>query len=142
MNQWQYVLLSILLLLCCFFLVRHWLRKRKQNRKRDFDRKLETVLQPKERVKTICPQKKGRCILTSRRLLWETAEGFTAVPLRSVKGVRGVTIEGKSTASIPKMVRMTVKTGEREHTITRTSGEFDAIAKALQARTARKKRKQ
>ncbi len=141
MNQWQYVLLSVLFLLCLFFLVRSWLRKRKQNRKRDFDRKLETVLQPKERVKLICPQKKGRCILTSKRLLWETGEGFTAVPLRTVKGIQGVTIEGKTTSSIPKMVRLTVKAGEKTHTVTRTSGEFEQLAKTLQARVRRKKRK-
>ncbi len=142
MNQWQYFLLIVLISVCLVFLIRSQIRKTKQNRKRDFDRKLETVLQPKEMVKIICPQKKGRCILTSRRLLWETPEGFAAVSLKDVKRVQGITIEGKNTGSIPKMVRMMVKTGEKEHSITRTSAEFEALAKTLQARDSRRRRKQ
>ena len=47
-------------------------RKAKDRRRRDFARKLETVLQPKETVTVICPQRSGRWILTNKRLLLDT----------------------------------------------------------------------
>ena len=49
--------------------VRSSLRARRERKQRDFTRTLETVLLPKETVKVICPQKKGRWILTNKRLL-------------------------------------------------------------------------
>ena len=92
----------------------------------------------------ICPQKKGRVILTSKRLLWETRDGFAAVVLKDIKKVQGNTKDKKTTSVISKMVSLTVK-GPEEYTIRNTGEEFEEIAKKLQDKikkqNARKKKK-
>ena len=68
--------------------VRSSLRARRERKQRDFTRTLETVLLPKETVKVICPQKKGRWILTNKRLLLEEMGGFHAIPLDKIKSIQ------------------------------------------------------
>ena len=64
--------------------IRSSLRKRRERKERDFTRTLETALLPRETVKVVCPQKKGRYILTNKRLLLEEKGGFTPFhPTRS-----------------------------------------------------------
>ncbi len=138
-GRWSYLLAVLILVWICVTIRSAW-QNRKLWKKRNSDRKLETVLQPGETVKHICPQKKGRCILTSKRLLWETGEGFTAVALKSVKRVQGITKEGKTTSSVPKMVRMTVK-AEDERTIFNTCEEFAPLARALQDKIRKQNQK-
>ena len=82
MTLWQKIAAAAVLLLILFLLIRSAVRKAKERKWRDAERKLETVLLPKETVKAVCPQKKGRWILTSKRLLFETKAGFTAVALK------------------------------------------------------------
>ena len=77
--------------------VRSSLRKRRDYKFRDAARKLELVLQPRETIKVICPQKKGRVILTSKRVLFDTKEGFDAVPIKTIKRVQGNNEKGKRT---------------------------------------------
>ena len=130
MTLWQKIAAAAVLLLILFLMIRSAVRKAKDRKWRTAERKLTTVLQPKETIKSICPQKKGRWILTSKRLLFETKEGFTAVNLKDVKSVRGNTKDGKTTSVPAKMVSLTVK-GPEEYLIRNTSEEFADLAKQL-----------
>ena len=130
MTLWQKIAAAAVLLLILFLMIRSAVRKAKDRKWRTAERKLTTVLQPKETIKAICPQKKGRWILTSKRLLFETKEGFTAVNLKDVKSVRGNTKDGKTTSVPAKMVSLTVK-GPEEYLLRNTSEEFADLAKQL-----------
>ena len=139
MTSWQEILAaSLLALLMLIFAVQSSVRKARDRKWRAAERKLETVLQPKETIKCICPQKKGRVILTSKRLLFETREGFTAVPIKTVKKVQGNNEKGNRTTSISKMVSLTVK-AEQEYTVKNSCEEFAEFAKQLIKKTTRKK---
>ena len=141
MNSWQEILAaSVLVLLALILWIRSAAAKSRDRKWRAAERKLTTVLQPKETIKVICPQKKGRVILTSKRLLWETGTGFNAIALKDIKKVQGNTKDKKTTTSIPKMVSLTVKAGE-DHIIYNTSEEFSDLAKKLKDRMKRKKKK-
>ena len=115
-------------------------RKRKERKQRDFTRKLELVLQPRETVKVVCPQKKGRCILTSQRVLFDTHDGFTAVPLKSIKKAQGTNEKGNRTTSPAKMVRLTIKAAQ-EYVVKNDCEEFAEFAKELLRKTAPQKPK-
>ena len=115
-------------------------RKRKERTQRDFTRTLELVLQPRETVKVVCPQKKGRCILTSQRVLFDTHDGFTAVPLKSIKKAQGTNEKGKRTTSPAKMVSLTIK-AEQEYVVKNDCEEFAEFAKELLRKTAPQKPK-
>ncbi len=139
MNHWQYLPFAMLAALVLLLSLRSAARKRRELKQRDFTRTIETLLLSRETIKVVCPQKKGRCILTSRRLLFETKEGFTAVPLTTIKKLRGNTKDGKTTTVLDKMVSLTVK-AEKEHTI--FPGEnFPELYKALKKKTEKKKPK-
>ena len=129
LEYWRYLLpvaLAIVLLLA----IRSAVRKSRDQKKRAFTRKLETVLQPRENIKLICPQKNGRVIMTSRRLLFETERGFQAVPFKTIKRVQAVNQDGKKTTSVDKMASLTLK-ADKEHTIANTAPEFAQLAKQL-----------
>ena len=115
-------------------------KRKRQSKATDFDRKLETVLQPRETVKLVCPSKGKRWILTSKRLLRETKTGFTAIPLTSIKRVQGSTKEGKTTTSIPKMVSLTVK-AEEDHIVYNSSEAFPDFAKQLRDKVKKQNEK-
>ena len=116
------------------------LRKRRESQFRDAARKLELVLQPRETIKTICPQKKGRVILTSKRVLFDTKDGFHAVPIKTIKRVQGNNEKGNRTTSVPKMVSLTIK-AEQDYEIKGGCPEFEEFAKQLIKKTAPKKTK-
>ena len=146
MTAWQEITAAALVLLILLvLLIRSSVRKARDRKWREAERKLETVLQPKETIKSVCPQKKGRVILTSKRLLFETREGFTAVALKDIKRVQGNTKDKKTTSSVAKMVSLTVR-GPEEYTIRNSSDEFSDLAKKLQDKirkqNQRKKKKQ
>ena len=122
---------AVLVLILLVLLVHSALRKAKDRRWRAAERKLTTVLQPRETIKGICPQKKGRVILTSKRLLFETKEGFTAVALKDIKKVRGTAKDNKTTTAVSKMVSLTVF-GPEEYTIRNTDEAFSGLARQLQ----------
>lgn len=130
MNHWQSLLVLTAAALILFCVLRGAVRKSREHQKRDFTRKLETVLQSRENIKVICPQKQGQVILTTRRVLFDTPKGFLAVPLKSIKRVQGFTAEEKKTTSVEKMARLLIK-AEKEHTISGTSEEFTQLAKQL-----------
>ena len=115
-------------------------RKRRERRARDFTRTLETALLPKETVKVICQQKKGRCILTNKRLLLEEKGGFHAVPLDKIKSIQGKNAAGNRTTSPANMVSLTVK-ADKDFTIQNTDDQFPELAKLLQAQQKKRKKK-
>ena len=115
-------------------------RKRRERRARDFTRTLETALLPKETVKVICQQKKGRWILTNKRLLLEEKGGFHAVPLDKIKSVQGKNAAGNRTTSPANMVGLTVK-ADKDYSISNTNDQFPELAKLLQAQQKKRKKK-
>ena len=119
--------------------VRSSLRKHRDYKFRDAARKLELVLQPRESIKVICPQKKGRVILTSKRVLFETKDGFNAVPIKTVKKVQGNNEKGNRTTVPAKMVSLTIK-AEQEYTIRNDCDEFAEFARQLIKKTTPKKK--
>jgi len=139
MPSWQELLtaaLAVMLVLA----IRSSVRRNRDRKMREKLRKLELVLQPRETIKVICPQKKGRTILTSKRILFETSQGFTAVPIKTIKKVQGNNEKGNRTTSIPKMVSITVK-AEQEYEIKNDCPEFEEFAKQLIKKTTKKKKK-
>ena len=138
MNHWHYVLAAALLLLLLLILRSRFLRRR--NRKhREFSRKLETVLQPKENVKAVCPNGKYHWIATDKRLLMENGEGFRAIPYGKLK-FSGEDAFGKKTTSAAKMAALTVK-ADRDYLLRGKGPEFTALAKELVSRTRKPKKK-
>ena len=115
-------------------------RKRRERRARDFTRTLETALLPKETVKVICQQKKGRWILTNKRLLLEEKGGFHAVPLDKIKSIQGKNAAGNRTTSPANMVSLTVK-ADKDYSISNTNDQFPELAKLLQAQQKKRKKK-
>ena len=109
-------LLFVAVLMILTAAIRSARRKRRDYQYRDAARKLELVLQPRETIKIICPQKKGRVILTSKRVLFETKEGFTAVPIKTVKKVQGNNEKGNRTTVPAKMVSLIIK-AEQEYEV-------------------------
>ena len=115
-------------------------RKRRERRAQDFTRTLETALLPKETVKVICQQKKGRWILTNKRLLLEEKGGFHAVPLDKIKSIQGKNAAGNRTTSPANMVSLTVK-ADKDYSISNTNDQFPELAKLLQAQQKKRKKK-
>ena len=132
MTAWQELTAAAaIILLLLVLLIRSAAAKAKDRKWRAAERKLTTVLQPKETIKAICPQRKGRWILTSKRLLFETKEGFRAVALKDIKKVRGNTKDKKTTTVPSKMVSLTVF-GPEEYTLRNCDEGFADLAKQLQ----------
>ena len=139
MQPWQEILAAaaaIMLILA----VRSSLRKRRDYKFRDATRKLELVLQPRETIKVICPQKKGRVVLTSKRILIETKDGFNAVLIKNIQKVQGSNERGNRTSLPTNMVRLTIK-ADREYEIRNSCPEFAEFAKQLIKKTEKKKTK-
>lgn len=127
-------------LLVLLLAIRSSLRKRRERKMRDFTRTLETALLPRETVKVICPQKKGRWILTSKRLLLEEKGGFHAVPLEKIKSVQGQNAAGNRTTAPANMVSLTVKT-DKDYTLLNTGDQFTELVKQLQISVKKQKAK-
>lgn len=127
-------------LLVLLLAIRSSLRKRRERKMRDFTRTLETALLPRETVKVVCPQKKGRWILTSKRLLLEEKGGFHAVPLEKIKSVQGQNAAGNRTTAPANMVSLTVKT-DKDYTLLNTGDQFTELVKQLQISVKKQKAK-
>jgi len=106
------------------------LRKSRESKYRDATRKLELVLQPRETIKVICPQKKGRVILTSKRVLFDTKDGFHAVTIKTIKRVQGNNEKGNRTTVPANMVSLTIK-ADKDYEIKNSCPEFEEFAKQL-----------
>ena len=140
MTSWQEILAaSVLVLLALTFSVRSAVVKARDRKWRAAERKLTTVLQPKETIKVICPQRKGRVILTSKRILFETKDGFNAVSIKTIRKVQGNNEKGNRTTVPGKMVSLTIK-AEQEYEIKNSCPEFEEFAKQLIKKTTPKKK--
>ena len=115
-------------------------RKGRDYKTRNATRKLELVLQPRETIKVVCPQKKGRTILTSKRILFETKDGFHAVLLKNISKVQGNNEKGNRTTVLANMVSLTIK-ADQEYEIRNSCPEFAEFAKQLIKKTTKKKTK-
>ena len=138
MTPSQLGFLAVAALLGLLLVIRSSLRARRERKERDFTRTLETALLPKETIKVICPQKKGRWILTSKRLLLEEKGGFHAIALGKIKSIQGKNAAGNRTTSPSNMVSLTVK-ADKDFTIQNLNDQFPELVKQLQ--TGLKKRK-
>ena len=138
MNNWQYWLLAGFFLALAALMIWSAVLKRRNLKQRDFARKLETVLKPKEEIRIIAADKNGRCILTNQRLLFDTKAGFTALPFAKIKSLSGVTADGKKTTAPAKMVSLTIK-AEKEYILYNKSDDFVELVKELKKKTAKKK---
>ena len=136
----QEILVIAAVLLVLLAAIRSFWRKRRDFQSRNATRKLELVLQPRETVKVICPQKKGRVILTSKRILFETRDGFHAVLIKNIKRVQGSNDKGNRTTVPANMVRLTVQ-AEQDYEIRNSCPEFEEFAKQLIKKTIKKKNK-
>lgn len=113
--------------------------RRRLRLERDFDRKLGTLLLPKETVKIVCDNPGGRWVLTSHRLIRDTKEGFLAFPFSKVKHLKGQDPGGKATAAPAKMALLTFQVGKTGYTIHNTSPDFVPLVRQLKAHTKPKK---
>ena len=134
----EVTLTAAIVLLMLVFAVRSSRRKRRDFQTRNATRKLELVLQPRESVKVICPQKKGRVILTSKRILFENKDGFHALLLKNITKVQGNNEKGNRTTAIANMVSLTIK-ADQEYEIKNSCPEFAEFAKQLIKKTTKKK---
>ena len=135
----QEILVAAAVLLVLIAAIQSSVRKHRDYKRRDAARKLELVLQPRETIKVICPQKKGRVILTSKRVLFETKDGFHAVTIKSIKKVQGSNEKGNRTTVPAKMVSLTIK-AEQDYEIKNSCPEFEEFAKQLIKKTDKKKK--
>lgn len=141
MIPWQELLAAaVLLLLALTLAVWSALNKHRERKQRDALRKLELVLLPRETVKVVCPQKKGRVILTSKRVLLDTKAGFQTMEIKKIKRVQGNNEKGNRTTVPAKMVSLTIK-AEQEYTIPNDCPEFGEFAKQLIKKTTKKPKK-
>ena len=118
--------------------IRSSLRARRERKERDFTRTLETALLPKETIKVICPQKKGRWILTNKRLLLEEKGGFHAIALDKIKSVQGNNAAGNRTTVPANMVSLTVK-ADKDFIVQNLNDQFPELVKQLQSGLKRRK---
>ena len=140
MTPEQVLLVAAAVLLMMAALIQSSIRKHHEYKNRDAARKLELILQPRESIKVICPRKKGRVILTSKRVLFETKEGFTAVPIKTIQRVQGSNAKGNRTAVPANMVSLTIK-ADQDYAVKNESAEFQEFAKQLMKKSTPKKKK-
>ena len=120
--------------------IRSSLRRRRERKERDFTRTLETALLPKESVKVICPQKKERWILTSKRLLLEEKGGFHAIPLDKIKSIQVKNADGNRTTAPANMVNLTIR-ADKDVLIQNTGEPFLELTRLLQSELKKRKMK-
>ena len=137
----QYLLLAALAAgLVLALMIWSAIDKKRRLKQRDFDRKLTTVLRPTEEILVIHPDKSGRWILTTERLLLDTRDGFTATPFKKIKSISGLTSEGKKTVAPAKMVSCTIKADQEIH-LKNTGDTFTELVKQLKKKTAKPRKK-
>lgn len=133
-------LLPLLLLIAALLLIlvlHREINKGRERRERDGQRTLETLLLPKETVKTTCRSRGGQWILTNKRLIIRDKSGYTALLFKKIKKVTGRTADGKTTSVPAKMTALTVS-AEHDYTLTPGDESFPELARLLKERTKRK----
>jgi len=134
MTTWQQLLYLTIAILFLTALLVSAINKHKRRKHRDFIRSLETLLQPKEDIKVICPQRGFRCILTNKRVIFEKKGDFTAFPHKSIQKVQGTNEKGNRTTVPAKMVSLTLQIDD-DYTLKNTGEEFEELAALLLKKT-------
>jgi hypothetical protein len=137
----QILLLTAILILILFATIRNAVRKNRERKQRDFSRKLTTLLKEKETVKSVCPQKDGRWILTNTRLIIEKKGNFQAFSLKDIKSIQGTNAAGNRTTAVRNMVKLTVKMDE-DCVLVNKSEAFAEFASLLQNEMKKRKAKE
>jgi len=138
MTTWQQLLYLTIAILFLTALLVSAINKHKRRKHRDFIRSLETLLQPKEDIKVICPQRGFRCILTNKRVIFEKKGDFTAFPHKSIQKVQGTNEKGNRTTVPAKMVTLTIQM-DKEYILRNTCPEFSELASALKKQMPKRK---
>ena len=128
-NLHQLMYLGISIALLAAFIISA-VNEHKSRKHRDFTRSLETLLQPKETIKVICPQRDFRCILTNSRIIFEKKGDFYAFPIKSITKVQGVNEKGNRTTVPAKMVKLAVHI-DKDYTLKNNCPEFIDLAAIL-----------
>ena len=140
MQYWRELLVGLAGTVLLTILVCRFLRLRARRREQDFTRRLETLLQPKEKIKAVCPQRGGYCILTGNRIIFEKNGSFSAFPLKKIQKLQGKNEKGNRTTVPKSMVSLTVVL-DREFVLHNTGAEFEALAKMLSEHVKKQKKK-
>ena len=130
MQYWRELLVGLAGIVLLAILVCRFLRLRARRREQDFTRRLETLLQPKEKIKAVCHQRGGYCILTGSRIIFEKNGSFSAFPLKKIRKLQGKNEKGNRTTVPKSMVSLTVVL-DREFVLHNTGAEFETLAKML-----------
>jgi len=137
-NLQQLLYLTIAIALLAAFLCSS-INKYKSRKHRDFTRSLETLLQEKETVKVICPQKNFRCILTNKRIIFEKRGDFTAFPIKSIQRIQGTNEKGNRT-TVPANMKTLLIQLDKTYQLKNKGPEFsDLVSEILKMTTKKKK---
>ena len=140
MQHWQELLAGTLGLLLLTVLSFRYIQRRARRKQRDFTRKLETLLQPKEQIKVICPQRGGHCIVTGTRIIFEYRGQFSAFPLKDIRKLQGINDKGNRTTVPGNMKFLTVML-EKEYRLHNSGEEFLVLARLLQEKKKKPQQK-
>ena len=139
MTNWQLLLyLTIAIALAAAFVICA-INTHKNRKHRDFIRSLETLLQPNETIKVICPQKGFRCILTNKRIIFEKKGDFTAFPIKNIQKIQGVNEKGNRT-TVPAKMRSVTIVIDREFMLHNNCPAFSNLVTEILKKTAKKKK--
>lgn len=139
MTNWQLLLyLTIAIALAAAFVICA-INTHKNRKHRDFIRSLETLLQPNETIKVICPQKGFRCILTNKRIIFEKKGDFTAFPIKNIQKIQGVNEKGNRT-TVPAKMRSVTIVIDREFMLHNNCPAFSDLVTEILKKTAKKKK--
>lgn len=139
MTNWQLLLyLTIAIALAAAFVICA-INTHKNRKHRDFTRSLETLLQPNETIKVICPQKGFRCILTNKRIIFEKKGDFTAFPIKNIQKIQGVNEKGNRT-TVPAKMRSVTIVIDREFMLHNNCPAFSNLVTEILKKTAKKKK--
>ena len=140
MQYWQELLAGTLGLLLLTVLISRFFQRRARRKERDFTRRLETLLLPKETVKVICPQRKGHCIATGNRIIFEHKGNFSAFSLKEIRKLQGINEKGNRT-TVPGNMKFLTVTLEKEYRLDNNGEEFLVLAQFLQEKKKKTQQK-
>ena len=138
MTNWQFLLVFG----AVFGLVLVWLRAvgNLPDSREEFSRKLDSLLQPTEKILVECPQKNGCCVLTNLRIFVKKKGKYTGFFLKDLQSVQGKNKDGNRTTVPGNMATLTVRFPQ-ELVLKNTGPEFEEIARQLQSRIKKQREK-
>ncbi len=141
MNLWQTYLLAALAAGFLLLMLYEAIRRHRIGNEREVHRRLDALLKPKEEIQVTCSGRKGCWILTNKRLILQSGEGFTAFPFAGIQKVTGEDETGKTTVAAGKMEKLIVKTPDRDFILPKGDENFRELVKGLKTSVAGAKKK-